>query len=878
MKNNTGGGINSITVPWTGEEWRKENNASAHTLQLYYQTGTTVTDLVAGSWTAAPSIFTSPIIGATVATALDGNAPANRTSGISVTITVFVAAGDEIMLRWEDLNDAGNDHQMAIDDVTVNATAAPANTITTGLVSTPPFVLANCAATASGTVAFTSTDVFAGTNNFIAQLSDDIGSFAAPITIGTLPLTGGTAPSGTINITIPAGTPSGTGYRIRVVSDNPAVTGSLSSAFTITQNGLGGCSSSHSDYYRSFQTGDWDDITTWESSPNNIDWVPATLAPTSLANTITINNTHIVTVFVSTSADQVVILNGATLIHSTGTFTIEDGTGDDVNINSGGAFVLAFASTPPVFGAGSPTVNINTGGILRVSATGLTGAGTGVNLNNFVYQHQSILEYTLTSQFSSSNVVYFPNANAATIPIFRTTAVGGVANVGSANPTVFNGIFECNGGAVTWQGAGTKTFRNGVRGTGDITALVGSGTFIINGTTAELGGTGILTAPTTGVQIGATTTASVTSNKTITGDVTLLADSYIDLGGNNLTVSGTITGGAANAYVKTSSTSGVLRMNAVTARTFPVGNSSYNPIDISNGQGVDYYVKVEDGINPAVAFPTYGINRTWSIYASALTPNVGVVFQYATADANAGATPQPQPMEILSNTGSVWNIVPGNTNINPGGADPAWTITTATALTITGSLTPYALGIDGGWILPLDCIISCRSRKVNNSGIISWDINSCSEVNSFEVQRSVNGGAYQTIGTITPGTSLEYSYTDASLAKGTNLYRIKVNRSSGAVKYSNTVAVINDTKGILITALSPNPVADKATLVINAAKPGAVNFAIYDITGRPVRQWSATIAEGSNTVTVNAATLPGGIYHLAAMTGDSKTVIRFMKQ
>ena len=324
---------------------------------------------------------------------------------------------------------------------------------------------------------------------------------------------------------------------------------------------------------------------------------------------------------------------------------------------------------------------------------------------------------------------------------------------------------------------------------------------------------------------------------------------------------------------------GMISFAAFTAaRTFPVGNSSYNPIDISNGQGVDYYVKVEDGINPAVAFPTYGINRTWSIYASALTPNVGVVFQYATADANAGATPQPQPMEILSNTGSVWNIVPGNTNINPGGADPAWTITAATALTITGSLTPYALGIDGGWILPLDCIISCRSRKVNNSGIISWDINSCSEVNSFEVQRSVNGGAYQTIGTITPGTSLEYSYTDASLAKGTNLYRIKVNRSSGAVKYSNTVAVINDTKGILITALSPNPVADKATLVINAAKPGAVNFAIYDITGRPVRQWSATIAEGSNTVTVNAATLPGGIYHLAAMTGDSKTVIRFVKQ
>ena len=250
-----------------------------------------------------------------------------------------------------------------------------------------------------------------------------------------------------------------------------------------------------------------------------------------------------------------------------------------------------------------------------------------MNANNYVYQDQSILEYTPTLPFSTGGVTYFPNALPGVIPIFRTTNAGAIT-VGAAANTIINGVFECNGGGVSWQSVGTKTFRNGVRGTGDITALATSGTFIINGTTAELGGTGILTAPTTGIQIGATTTASVTSNKTITGDVTLLADSYIDLGGNNLTVSGTITGGAANAYVKTSSTSGVLRMNAVTARTFPVGNSSYNPLYISNGQGADYYVKVEDGISPAVAFPTYGINRTWSIYASAVTPNVGVVFQY----------------------------------------------------------------------------------------------------------------------------------------------------------------------------------------------------------------------------------------------------------
>lgn len=59
-------------------------------------------------------------------------------------------------------------------------------------------------------------------NIFTAQLSDGAGSFASPISIGTL---SSTALSGTIACTIPAGTPQGSGYRIRVISSNPSIVG-----------------------------------------------------------------------------------------------------------------------------------------------------------------------------------------------------------------------------------------------------------------------------------------------------------------------------------------------------------------------------------------------------------------------------------------------------------------------------------------------------------------------------------------------------------------------------------------------------------------------------------------------------------------------------
>lgn len=69
-------------------------------------------------------------------------------------------------------------------------------------------------------ISFTATG-FNAANEFTAQLSDATGSFASPVVLGTLNNNNG----GTIAATVPAGTVSGTGYRIRVVATIPGVTG-----------------------------------------------------------------------------------------------------------------------------------------------------------------------------------------------------------------------------------------------------------------------------------------------------------------------------------------------------------------------------------------------------------------------------------------------------------------------------------------------------------------------------------------------------------------------------------------------------------------------------------------------------------------------------
>ncbi|MWB93604.1 T9SS type A sorting domain-containing protein [Flavobacterium sp. GA093] len=71
------------------------------------------------------------------------------------------------------------------------------------------------------TVDFAITGKYDDDNIFTAQLSDASGSFSSPVNIGTLESPLNTS----IYTIIPLATPAGTGYRIRVISSNPALVG-----------------------------------------------------------------------------------------------------------------------------------------------------------------------------------------------------------------------------------------------------------------------------------------------------------------------------------------------------------------------------------------------------------------------------------------------------------------------------------------------------------------------------------------------------------------------------------------------------------------------------------------------------------------------------
>ncbi|MFC1706197.1 MYXO-CTERM sorting domain-containing protein [Planctomycetota bacterium] len=128
FKNNTGSAIGSFQVSYTGEQWR-ETRSAQNTLEFFYR--------VRGSWfdlqsnkTAWDPVTTGNFqalhFNKTADAPLPGNARSNRAAIDTGAIAVTVQHDEEFWIGWRDIDDAGYDQGLAVDDLKVTVTLAAA--------------------------------------------------------------------------------------------------------------------------------------------------------------------------------------------------------------------------------------------------------------------------------------------------------------------------------------------------------------------------------------------------------------------------------------------------------------------------------------------------------------------------------------------------------------------------------------------------------------------------------------------------------------------------------------------------------------------------------------------------------------------------------
>jgi|GEM_PF-3277405 len=135
ITNTTGATITQLDVQYTGEQWRNSGNTTPQKLDFAYQLN--AANITTGTWTDFNALdFTGPIATASAA-ALDGNLPTNKVA-LNATITgLNILNGQSIWLRWQDMDDSGSDHGLAVDDLTVTTNFGIGTTVSSLVTSLP---------------------------------------------------------------------------------------------------------------------------------------------------------------------------------------------------------------------------------------------------------------------------------------------------------------------------------------------------------------------------------------------------------------------------------------------------------------------------------------------------------------------------------------------------------------------------------------------------------------------------------------------------------------------------------------------------------------------------------------------------------------------
>jgi hypothetical protein len=138
----------SLAISYTGEQWRTGGSVTANqALTFDYQIFTAGTGSItaASGWTTVAALDFN-VLDTNPATGSGGVTAPISTQALSSTVSATVPAGSEIWIRWTDLNNTGNDHGLALDDLTVTATfnsavPEPGTLALLGLIALPGIAL-----------------------------------------------------------------------------------------------------------------------------------------------------------------------------------------------------------------------------------------------------------------------------------------------------------------------------------------------------------------------------------------------------------------------------------------------------------------------------------------------------------------------------------------------------------------------------------------------------------------------------------------------------------------------------------------------------------------------------------------------------------------
>ena len=604
--------------------------------------------------------------------------------------------------------------------------------------------------------------------------------------------------TGTANLTQGTGAITLTASPTVTISANTLTLGGIiSGSFGFTKNGNGSMVLTGANDYTGSTSVSAGTLQLNRSGGNTL---PAT-------NNVTVNGG---TLKVSTNQtlNNLSVTSGTLVIDAGVTLTINGTYTGGGTITNNGSIVLNTTSFPgsssTISSMNNLTINRSLGVVTLDKDLTLTGtltltSGTMDIGNNTLTINSNSISITSGDIDADNGTLVFTNSSILTVPAstiksgtIKNLTING-AGIILSNGTTVSGALSLSSGTLD-LGNTTLTYSgsNITRSSGDIDADAGNLEFA-NASAITLPASVIKTGTIANLTMNGAGGVSLGQNITISTSVAL-SSGILSLGNYNLTMNGTFSGSpGSTCYIKTDGSGSVTKNSMAvssTPFTFPVGNSAFNKLTITNQTSAadNFGVRVIDevydngtGASGATVLSTKPrVKRTWQITKGTGSSNssngVDIGFYW---ESSHESSPAPVSYTVFHHNGTKWQEI-----TTPSAAGTNFTVISG----YKGSFSPFAVG-DNVTPLPVTWLYNrCETTKSGTG--IEWGTAEEKDVKTFTIEKSSSGQLFVPIGSIAGSgnshTPRHYRFEDKNPNPEGAYYRIKQTDQTGEESYSKT--------------------------------------------------------------------------------------------
>ncbi|MFP4091196.1 MAG: hypothetical protein ACLFT3_12890, partial [Cyclobacteriaceae bacterium] len=514
-------------------------------------------------------------------------------------------------------------------------------------------------------------------------------------------------------------------------------------------------------------------------------------------------------------------------------------------------------------------------------------------LNGPTLDNTNNVNITVQNSFVQDNGIF--NAGSGSLTITNALDInGGTFNGGTGNKTI-SGALDLASGTLNVGSNGTFTVRRNVNYTsGTFNSGSGSAVFTLGGSTAQTVN-GTFTGGASFHRLRINNAAGVS----FTGDVEVdqeldLSNGIVSTNGNNFTLTQaatTVAGGGSSAYIN-----GQLRkvMASGNSFRFPIGKSNrFAPVQVNNvssGSALTWQAEYFGGnaqtqgvvgnLDPALAgVATISTLEYWRISdnqpSGSATATIGLSW-------NAGSDVSQTASGLDDLRVMRWDDAASNW-VNEGGTDHGTSPAFGELLsdeTVSFSEQIFTLGSTTmNNPLPVE-LVSFTVKMQGDEALLAWKTASERNNDFFEIQRSINGQDWTSLGFVEgAGDSsepLSYAFTDEQPLYGVSYYRLRQVDFDGAFEYSAVISLENVRDELSLPdpqmLLFPNPASleEVAVRVLHLKYGQPVELKLSDAYGKThlAVQLSAESLEEGIKLPVSKP-LPAGIYVVSIKQGET---------